>query len=217
MSSTPPAHDLAWLADTVALAIQRLRGAGQLDNDQPLLRLDPRVEAAGAPFQFDSANAVLHRTGCVEIPADSRSAVYAVWRIGRKDLGWACKKCRPMTKDNKPERPTDFANILLGVLSLVNQFDSILSQRGRDFRRTERGRDLEKSLSGLFGDLSQAQTEGAQLLNTVMDRLLTTVNRYNANGGGNGAAPRRNGKAARKQPTAPPKPKPRKATLSVRR
>ena len=220
MSSADATFDAGSVADAVALAMQELHSRKSLNTAQPLVRIDPRVEAAQAPFQFDSAQAILHCSGCKEIPASSRSALYAVWRIGRKDLDYACKKCRPMPNKNKPDRSADVGDILLGLLSLVEQFGSILSQRGQDFRRTERGREVEHSLSGLLEELSRTQKEGVNLLTSAVDRLLSTVNRYNHstngshNHNGKGQPQRRKGGLKKKKPARTTRPS--KPSLSVR-
>jgi hypothetical protein len=184
MSDAAAYLDVESLADALALALQEWHTGKRLDSGQALLRIDPRAEVAQAPFQFDNARAVLHCSRCEEIHASSRSALYAVWQIGRGDLRRACKKCRPMPNDNKPERPADLGDILLGLLSLVDQFGSILAQRGQDFRQTDRGRKVEQSLSGVLGELSRTQKEGVNLLSSAVDRLLATVNRYNQSGNG---------------------------------
>jgi hypothetical protein len=89
-----------------------------------------------------------------------------------------------MLKDNQPERPADVGDLLLGILSLADQFGSVLTQRGRDFRRTERGRQVEQSLTRLWSGLSQTQQDSLKLATAGLDRLLAAVNRYNqpANG-----------------------------------
>ena len=126
-----------------------------------------------------------------------------------------------MPNKNKPERPADVGDILLGLLSLVDQFGSILSQRGQDFRRTERGRQVEHSLSGLLEELSRTQQEGVSLLTSAVDRLLSTVNRYNhstngsQNHNGKGQPQRRKGAPKKKKKSTPPA-RPSKPSLSVR-
>jgi hypothetical protein len=218
MNSQDATFDAGTVADAVALAMQELHSRKSLNTAQPLVRIDPREEAAQAPFQFDSAQAILHCSGCKEIPASSRSALYAVWQIGRKDLDYACKNCRPMPNKNKPEQSADVGDILLGLVSLVEQFGSILSQRGQDFRRTERGRQVEQSLSGLLGELSRTQKEGVNLLTSAVDRLLLTVNRYNhsTNGNHNGKDhPQRRKRVLKKKKSSRPA-RPSKPSLSVR-
>lgn len=108
-----------------------------------------------------------------------------------------------MPRDNQPEQPSDVTDLVLGVLSLVDQFGSILSQRGRDFRRTERGRRLERSLSSLLGDVSKTRKQGAQFLSSAMDRLLATLDRARAETQGARGKPRHNGKPRRKPPATP--------------
>jgi hypothetical protein len=190
MSDSSSPANAGDLLDTIALAVQKIHAADNLDTAQPLIRIDPRKEADEAPFEFDSAMAVLHCRGCRAIPVGSRSTLYAVWKIERNDLGLACRKCRPMANNSKPDRPADVGDVLLGLVSFVDQFSSILSQRGQDFRRTQRGHQVEQSLSDLLGVLSRMQEGGVNLLTTGVDRLLSAVNQYNqsTNGHKNGAA-----------------------------
>ena len=122
-----------------------------------------------------------------------------------------------MPNNNKPDRQADVGDIVLGLVSLVDQFGSILSQRGRDFRQTERGRQVDRSISAALGELSRTQKDGVTLLTSVVDRLLSAVNRHNGangNGGGPGSPPRANGRARKKKARHPVPP--RKSGLSVR-
>ena len=169
----------------LALVLQLLHGEKRLDTLQPLVRIAV-IEAVKAPFLFDSANAVLHRKGCKAIPISSRSALYAVWQIGRKDVAFACERCQPMSNQNKPDRPILIGDIVLGLVSLVDQFGTVLSERGRDFRQTERGRQMDRSLSAMFGDLASKQSEGLNTVNSILDRLLAAVKQHNGSNGSNG-------------------------------
>jgi hypothetical protein len=120
-----------------------------------------------------------------------------------------------MPNKNKLDRPVDVGDILLGLVSLVDQFSSILSQRGQDFRRTERGRHVEQSLSGFFGELSRMQQEGVNLLTGAVDRLYSAIDQYNHSNNrhnGEGVAKRRNGTAKRK---ASSRRKPSKSSPSI--
>ena len=122
-----------------------------------------------------------------------------------------------MPNNNKPDRQADVGDIVLGLVSLVDQFGSILSQRGRDFRQTERGRQVDRSISAVLGELSRTQKDGVTLLTSVVDRLLSAVNRHNGangSGGGSGRPPRANGRARKKKGRPPVAP--RKSNLSVR-
>lgn len=124
-----------------------------------------------------------------------------------------------MPINNKPDR-SDVGDILLGLLSLVDQFSSILSQRGQDFRRTERGRQVEQSLSGLLGELSRTQKEGVNLLTSAVDRLLSTVNRFNHSTNGshnhNGKSRPQRRKAGPKKKSSAQPARPSMPSLSVR-
>ncbi len=165
--------------DAIAIAIQQLRARGKADEEQPLVRLDFRTEAARAPFQFDSAQGKLHRTGCLAIPENSKPALYALWEVEARDLRFACGRCQPMTKDNQPAPPPDLMDLAYGVLSVVDQFRSILFERGRQYRQSLRGRKLEPSLTGIFAGLGEGQAPGANPVLSAMDNLLRALNACN--------------------------------------
>jgi hypothetical protein len=87
----------ATLGDVLALKIQELRLAQE--EPRPLLRIDNRAEAATAPFQFDTALAQLHRTGCRAIPSSSHTALSGLWQIPPQTRRHACPVCRPEAGD----------------------------------------------------------------------------------------------------------------------
>ena len=174
-----PRPDPRATRDAIAIAIQQLHAEGKTDDEQPLVRLDYRQEAARAPFQFDSAKGKLHRTGCPAIPETSRPALYAVWAIRPQDLRFACARCRPMTKDSQPPAQPDVMDLAYGVLSVVDQFRSILFERGREYRQSVRGRKLEGPLAGILAGLGQSQERGAATVLSAMDSLLEALNACN--------------------------------------
>lgn len=115
-----------------------------------------------------------------------------------------------MSNQNKPERPILIGDIVLGLVSLVDQFGTVLSERGRDFRQTERGRQFDQSLSASLGDLTAKQDDGLKVLNVVLDRLLSAVNQFNsaaANGNGNGNGNGSHPTSAKNRRARSPKPR----------
>jgi len=204
-------HGKTTPGDAIAIAVQELKRHRKLDHDQPLFRIDYRREAAGAPFQFDAAEVILHRTGCSAIPEGSRSALYAVWHIAKQDTRLGCKKCRPMPKNNSPPEPLEVADVLFGLLSLVDQFRTVLSERGQEYRQTQQGRELERSLSGLLARLNERQQQGVNLIASTMDKVLWAVEGYNQtlNGGSNGAGRNSQGRTRRRRPAAQKNPRAR--------
>lgn len=179
-------RDFGVLTDAVAIGLQRLHQRRKLDTEQPLLSVDYRREAAVAPFQFDAARALLHRTGCKAIPRSSRSALYGVWTMTDKDMRVACPRCHPMPRENKPERPFDLTDVFFGLISLVDQFGSVLYERGKEYRGTVRGKQMERSFSGLIANLDQKQRQGMTMIMSAMDSVLSTLNSYNQTVGRDG-------------------------------
>jgi hypothetical protein len=118
-----------------------------------------------------------------------------------------------MLKDNQPERPADVGDLLLGILSLADQFGSVLTQRGRDFRCTERGRQVEQSLSSLWSGLSQTHRDSLKFASEGLDRLLAAVNRYNLTGNGKPAPKPSTTAANARKPRRSPSRKPKRARV----
>lgn len=114
--------------DQAALALQALAGRGRSGADI-LLRVDNSAEAAEAPYQFDAAAGRLHRRGCRAIPEGA--PLYALWHLGHDDLSVACKRCKPLPDDTKPSEPTDRAELLFGLVSLVSQFSGVNAEGAR--------------------------------------------------------------------------------------
>jgi hypothetical protein len=162
MSSSDPRRPLL---DQAALALQALRGVGRRRADI-LLRIDNSAEAAAAPYQFDAAAGLLHRRGCQAIPEGA--PLYGRWHLVRDDLTVACKRCRPLPDDTKPSEPTDRADLLLGVLSLVSQFSGVLKERGKDYQNTDEGQALTAQLGAIYRDLGRREKD-------VLDAVLGTL------------------------------------------
>ena len=161
--------------DLVALQLQELYRSGQMRTDQGLLKIDYRAEAAKAPFCFDIVNGKLHRNGCDAIPAASRDALYFVWEPGAGLRAAACRKCRPAAvKTGAMSRDTT-SDIIYGFLSIMDQFGSVLRQRGQEYRNSPRGRRLARDFSQLVSALDQTQREALNVTLTSLDGLVKIV------------------------------------------
>jgi hypothetical protein len=166
--------------DSIALALQTFASRRKKEQDMPLVRLENRKESAKAPFQFDPDTGLLHKTGCASIKEDSKSALYAIGSISKDDERFACPRCSPMTDDNKKEPSLDPTDVLYGLLSIVDQFGTILHERGREFRETDRGRHAEKTLSGLMGNLDEQHKKSVTTIVRGMDTLIKTFTNFTA-------------------------------------
>jgi len=192
------------IGDSIALKIQKLRMEGKIKSDHPLLRIDNRGEAAKAPFQFDTVKLKLHRTGCKAIPRESHSALYAVWKITPDDLEYACEKCRPaLSKDRGMDNNKETMDIVFGFLSLLDQFGSILSERGQEFRNSKQGRKIEGEVENFISELDHKQRDAVDVLISSLDGVIKIINNYNeqlgaSNNGsnGNGEMKKKSGKTA---------------------
>jgi hypothetical protein len=192
--------------DLVAIGLQELFRQGAVDRDRALLRIDYRAEAADAPFRFNMVDGRLHRTGCRAIPQSSLPALYAVWEAGEGSRSLACARCRPaFHQAAKMKRDSSF-DLLYGLLSVVDQFGSVLTERGREFRNSARGRQLSKELSGLLGGLERPQREGLTTALNSLDGVVKAIQQINRTlersaRNGNG---RRNGQPPNGRPPADP-------------
>lgn len=124
------------LADTLALRVQELRSKGIVKD--ALLNLDYASQAAQAPFLFDIAGGVLHRNGCNAVPNGSRSTLYAVSELKDGDEKLACPICSPQSASQPKVQTESTSDLLFGIISLVDQFSSILRERGRAYRISRR-------------------------------------------------------------------------------
>lgn len=183
------------IGDDIALRLQSLRVGGKADDEQPLLRLDYREQAAGAPFQFDIACSKLHRTECPDIPSGSRTALYGVWEVNDDDLKLACGRCRPQRVKDDEMKKNSSTDMMYGFLSILDQFGSVLVERGREYRSSEHGKEVAKTVEGILSGLDNAQKDAISSTIASLDGLLRVIQDYNAglaasngNGGnGNGA------------------------------
>lgn len=170
-------HDksAAALVDFVAQALQTLHSNRRLRAQQPLLRIDNLDDAAQAPFQFDAAAGRLHRRGCRSIPASSRLALYGIWRIGPEERRLTCSRCKPVPMEKEPENRGDAVDMLFGLISFIDQFGSVLRERGQEYRKSADGRQLGSQFDGLFQRLGKGEQDFLATLLTSMDGLVKTV------------------------------------------
>lgn len=180
------------IGDSIALKLQALRGADKIDDAQPLIRLDYRKEAEKAPFQFDIANGKLHRSQCSAIPKDSSTALYGIWIPGAGDMALACNRCKPVLPESQggvamgKGEGKDFAkDIVFGFLSIIDQFGSVLTERGREYRSSDRGKQAEKAFDALYGELDKKQKEVLDVTLSSLDTLIDVVRSFDTGFGGN--------------------------------
>jgi hypothetical protein len=166
--------------DRLALEVQNLFQKGAVDTDQPLLRIDYRSQAARAPFRLDMVNGKLHRAGCRAIPANASEALYAIWDPGREASILACRRCRPSAVETVEMKQDTSFDIIYGLLSIVDQFGSVLTERGREFRKSPRGRQLSKDLGKLLSELDATQSEALRLAVSSLDGVVKIVRQAGA-------------------------------------
>lgn len=186
-------------ADLVALEIQEIFRTGRTDSEQGILRLDYTQEAAAAPFAFDMVSGTLHRAGCARIGRAAAGSLYALWRPGPEFSALACPKCRPGPGQNGETDREMSSDLLYGVLSIVDQFGSVLRQRGKEYRKSSRGRQLSRDLERLMSALDETQRESVSLAVTSLESLIAVLEQVNRGlerrgNGANGASPNGNGR-----------------------
>jgi hypothetical protein len=185
------------IGDLVALKIQELYKESKIDLREALLKIDNREEAAQAPFQFDPAAGLLHRRDCKAIPEGARTALYGVWRISAVESRFACPRCNPAGRAEKggtdkkaagmseSERPAseaggkapqgDVADLLYGVLSIVNQFGGVLRERGREFRKGGDGGRVKSELEGLYAKLGEHEKGLVMMTLLSLDQITRKI------------------------------------------
>lgn len=171
--------------DKAAIEIQNLYNNGKLNN-QPLLQIDNRKENETAQYQFDIVNSVLHRTGCNAIPEHSRSALYSLWEIKKEDLQFACGKCKPEIQIKMKMDRFNTSDLLYGLFSIIDQFGHVLSEKGREYRKTDKGRQMETLFNDVFDELGIQQKKSFDFLFSSFDDLIGLLRSYNNGNGSNG-------------------------------
>jgi hypothetical protein len=164
----------AVVGDLIALKLQELQRHEDVAS-RPLVRIDARPEAGRAPFVFDPVAGRLHRAGCDAVPARSRTALYALWRVPEGDERLACPRCRPEPAADGPVDRDGAMDYLFGVLSTLDQFGSVIRQRGREFRESEQGRALGRNLDGLYASLDEREREVLGVVLASLDGLINTI------------------------------------------
>jgi hypothetical protein len=188
------------IGDRIALALQALRQQPGVDVRRPLLRIDYRPEAAAAPFRFDMAGGKLHRSDCPAISQTPSQALYSVWDPGEELTALACQKCQPAPTESAHMRQDSSLDIIYGFLSMVDQFGSVLRERGREYRNSRQGKRLAKDLGGMFSALDQTQQDALQLTLASLDGLVKAIEQANHNLAP--AGPVNNGRSSNGRPAA---------------
>lgn len=163
------------LFDQAALAVQELRRQRRLSGPDLLFRIDNRAEAAQAPFQFDAANGIVHRRGCGVVPNSSLSALYGFWKIGPEEQKLACKRCRPLPDDQQKVEDNERADLLYGLISVVDQFAGVLKERGKDYQHTNEGQELGSKLGTFYENLGRREKEVLGIVLRSLEELVDRV------------------------------------------
>jgi hypothetical protein len=105
----------------------------------------------------------------------------------------------PDDKKDDPEYPTD---LLFGVLSLVNQFGSVLRERGQEYRNSQVGKLLNSQIGNMYRGINERERTILNVVLSSLDELASTIRNLDedlqapdeANGAGaNGSGSKRNG------------------------
>jgi hypothetical protein len=159
----------------MALRIQGLRSREPAEGDPPLLRIDSRDEAARAPYQFDSVRGRLHRRECRFIPPSSRSALYALWHVSPEEEKLACPQCRPVPTEGGPADDGLATDLVYGLLSILDQFGGVLRERGREYRKSAKGRHLRVDLESLYRGLGEREQQTLDVITTALDGVVRKI------------------------------------------
>lgn len=164
------------LFDRFSIELQSLYRSPSEKEKSPLFNVSNESEAANAPFQYDSANAVLHRTGCPFIDEKYNLSIFALWEIKEEDLAFACKKCKPVLIRREGVEKDSVSDMMYGILSLIDQFGSVLIERGKEYKKTGRGKILAHSL----GDsLNEKQEKLLDKSIASLDLFINTLHQLN--------------------------------------
>ena len=77
--------------------------------------------------------------------------------------------------DKEPEKGSDAADMLFGLISLIDQFGSVLRERGQEYRRSEDGRQLGQRFESVFRGLDRREQDFLSTLLNSMDGLIKSV------------------------------------------
>ncbi len=168
MSDAPHMAPGGLVVDQVALAIQTLRAStpGHFD---ALVRIDNRADEAIAPFQFDAARGMLHRKGCRAIPVNA--PLLGLAEADPDYMIYACKRCKPVPETSPETKAADRADVMFGLVSLVDQFAGVLKERGRDYRQTADGQHLGAQLQDVYQALGAREKEIVDVVIGALDQV----------------------------------------------
>jgi hypothetical protein len=74
--------------------------------------------------------------------------------------------------DTNSTPPTDRADLLLGVLSLISQFSGVLKERGKDYQKTDEGQALTAQLGAMYRNLGRREKEVVDTMLATLDSLI---------------------------------------------
>jgi hypothetical protein len=183
-------RELSTLGDKVALEIQAMHKRGRLGPGS-LFGVDYRHQGAGAPFLFDVGSGLLHRSSCRSLKRRDRSLLYAVWTAEGNDFSLACRVCKPEPQRGKRMDNDRFSDMIYGFASLLEQFGSVLRERGKEYRKTHQGRQLANAAQQVLAQLDQTQRNMLDDLTSIIDSITRAVSSDN-NGNNDGMVPKGN-------------------------
>ena len=159
-------------SDQLAISLQELRAHNSISDSQPLIRIDRQDDAAQAPFQFDPVYGQLHRRDCSVISEDVRSALFARWNMGVEERRLACSYCRPTPITGEKQSQELTLDIFFGVISILDQFGTVLQERGKEYRTSKEGKELERKLGELYNNLDRQQKDTLEVVLGSMDHMI---------------------------------------------
>jgi hypothetical protein len=78
----------------------------------------------------------------------------------------------PDDKKDDPEYPTD---LLFGVLSVVNQFGSVLRERGQEYRNSQVGKLLNSQIGNMYRGINERERAILNVVLSSLDELANTI------------------------------------------
>jgi hypothetical protein len=103
----------------------------------------------------------------------------------------------PDDKKDDPEYPTD---LLFGVLSVVNQFGSVLRERGQEYRNSQVGKLLNNQIGNMYRGINERERTILNVVLSSLDELANTIRNLdedlhapNEANGANGSGKKPNG------------------------
>ena len=162
-------------SDNLAISLQELRAHNKISDAQPLIRIDCQEDAAQAPFQFDPVYGKLHRRDCSVISDDVRSALFARWSMAAEERRLACSHCRPLPSKGRKTSQDLTLDIFFGVISILDQFGTVLQERGKEYRTSKEGKELEQKLEELYSNLDRQQKDTLEVVLGSMDHMIKLI------------------------------------------